>query len=94
MDADRLDEIIKELERDTDPEREIQIWERIAQIYRSFVVENSITDLGCKQAVFTVALGASMGMQAEDFDGLKLLSKEQIERILRRWKPPFAEDVL
>ena len=57
-------------------------------------MENSITDLGCKQAVFTVALGASMGMQAEDFDGLKLLSKEQIERILRRWKPPFAEDVL
>jgi hypothetical protein len=91
---DTLDEIIDDFRRDTDPEREIQLWERIARIYRSFVAENSITDLHVKQEVFSVVLGSSLGMKAKDFYGLKLLSNGQINSILRCWKAPFAQDVM
>ena len=94
-DADTLEGTIEDFGRDTDPEQEIQIWERIAQIYRSFVAENSITELALKQEVFSVVLGVSMGMKVKDFAGnVKLLTKEQIQSILQRWKSPFAQDVL
>lgn len=75
-----LEQTINNFQRDMHPEREIQIWEHIAKVYKSFISENSITDIDTKKEVYSVALIASTGMN--DFKNIKILSKEQVEDIV------------
>lgn len=75
-----LEQTIDNFLQDTNPEREIRIWEKIASAYQSFISENLITDTVIKKEIYWVALSASTG--EDNFSNIKKLNKNQIERIV------------
>ena len=56
-----LEETIDGFQRDTAPEKEIRIWQRIADVYRASITEQSATDLATKKEILSAILRASMG---------------------------------
>jgi hypothetical protein len=74
-----LEETILNFQRDLHPERELEIWEHIARIYKGYEKSNPNLTLLEKRDVLSVLLGLSMGMT--DFDRIKRLSGKQIVNI-------------
>ena len=80
IDSTSLEETMDNFKRDTHPEEELAIWERIASTYQSFLSDNPTTDLAIKREVFAVLLGASMG--ADDWSNIKRLNSDQINHLV------------
>ena len=89
-----LEQTIDGFQRDMHPKNEIKIWEHIASVYQSYILEKAIKDLAIKKEVFSVVLRTSMGMEAKDFNKIKLLNKEQIENIIYNYNPTSLEQII
>ena len=94
VDPDSFEETIEDFQRSRHRERKIRSWEQIADVYQSYISQNSITDLAIKEAVFYVALGGSLGRGAKFYGHGSLLTKVQIEDIVSRCKPVPRQDVM
>ena len=57
-----IEEAVNNFQRDKEPEKELQIWEKITNLYQSFIAENKITDFTQKKDIFRTILGKSMGL--------------------------------
>ena len=79
-----LDEVVDDFRRDAHPEREIAVWERIAQTYTLFLSHNPTADLAVKHDIFSVVLMASLGM--EDWRGIRHLTQDQIQHLVLNYK--------
>jgi hypothetical protein len=84
VDETSLEETIDNFKRDTHPEEELAIWERIANTYRLFLSHNPKTDLTIKKEIFAVLLGASMG--ADDWSNIKKLNSDQINHLVLSYR--------
>ncbi len=80
VDPTSLETAIDNFKRDTRPEEEIAIWERIANIYQQFLSHNPISDPAIRKEVFAVLIGASMG--SEDWSNIKKLNSDQINDLV------------
>jgi hypothetical protein len=79
-----LDEVIDDFKRDEHPEKEIAVWERIANTYRLFLLHNPMSDLAAKHDIFSVLLMASLGEQ--DWSGIQCLTHDQIKHLLLNYQ--------
>lgn len=70
VETSSLEVAVSNFQRDVHPERELAVWENIAEVYQSFISENPIKELSEKRKVFSIILGASMGVT--DFSSIKL----------------------
>ena len=84
VDGTSLEETIDNFKRDTHPEEELAIWERIANAYQLFLSHNPTTDLAIKKEIFAVLLAASMG--ADDWSNIKKLNSDQINRLVLNYR--------
>ena len=94
VDKSSLEQTLDNFQRDMHPESEVKIWEHIASVYQSYVSEKSITDLAIKIEVFSVALQASMGVEAKDLQNIKHLSKDQTENIVYNYSPLTLNQII
>jgi hypothetical protein len=80
-----FEETVRNFQRDMRPEREVEIWERLAAVYLHILREDEIPPDGRKE-VLNLALKASMGsLWTDDNDGLKYTTVtrfEEVERLL------------
>jgi len=75
-----IEEAVSNFQKDMHPEREIEIWERVASKYQDFLTRNSSLNSNERKEVFSVLIGTSMGR--EDFSELKNLSEDQIKYLV------------
>ncbi len=74
-----LEQTIDSFKRDTTPESELVLWERMANTYATYLAHNPTDNPEIKKEIFSVILGVSMGM--DDFNRIKHLTSEQINHI-------------
>lgn len=74
-----IEETILNFQRDLHPERELEIWEHIAKVYKDYEKSNPNITLSEKRDVLSVLLGLSVGMT--EFDRIKNLDGKQIVNI-------------
>jgi hypothetical protein len=79
-DALSLEKTIDGFKRDTNPESELIIWERIASTFHIFLSHNPTADPTVRQEIYSVLLGASMGQ--EDWSSIKHLTKDQVNHLV------------
>jgi hypothetical protein len=79
-----LDEVIDDFKRDLHPEKEVAVWERIANIYQLFLLHNPTGDLAVKHDVFSVLLMTSLGLQ--DWSGIRYLDQDQIRQLVLNYR--------
>jgi hypothetical protein len=84
VDPTPLETAIDNFKRDTHPEEEIAIWERIANTYQLFLSHNPISDPAIRQEVFAVLIGASMG--SKDWSNIKKLNSDQISHLVANYR--------
>lgn len=94
VETSSLAETIDGFQRDAVPENEVKIWERIADVYRAYTTEKSVTDLATKKEVFSVILQASMGVKENELQSVKILTKDQIENIIYNYNPLTLNQIL
>jgi hypothetical protein len=80
VDGSSLEQTLKNFYSESDPESEIQVWEKMAKAYDAYLQENPGLDLDKKGEVFKTVLLASMG--SVDTSQLAL-GREEIERIIQ-----------
>ena len=56
-----LDKTIDDFRRDTHPEREVKVWEKIANAYQSYIKNHSVDSLEIKKEVYRIAFDFSNG---------------------------------
>src|ERR1700724_2724083 len=61
VDGASLAKTIDNFKRDTHPENELVIWERIASTFQMFLSHNPTTDPAMRKDILAVLIGASMG---------------------------------
>ncbi len=79
-----LDEVMDDFKRDAHPEKEIAVWERIANTYKLFLLHNPTDDLPVKHDVFSVLLMTSLGMQ--ELSGIQHLTQGQIAHLVLNYR--------
>ena len=79
-----LDETIDDFRRDAHPEREIAVWEHIADTYAMFLMHNPTADLAIKHDIFSVLLMASLGVS--DWSEIRHLTPDQIRHLVLNYK--------
>jgi hypothetical protein len=84
VDPTSLETAIDNFKRDTHPEEEIAIWERIANTYQLFLLHNAVSDPAIRKEVFAVVIGASMG--SEDWSNIKKLNSDQINYLVATYR--------
>jgi hypothetical protein len=84
VDPTSLETAIDNFKRDTHPEEEIAIWERIANTYQLFLSHNAVSDPAIRKEVFAVVIGASMG--SEDWSNIKKLNSDQINYLVASYQ--------
>jgi hypothetical protein len=84
VDPTPLETAIDNFKRDTHPEEEIAIWERIANTYRLFLSHNPIGDPAIRKEVLAVLIGASMG--SEDWSNITKLNSDQINSLVANYR--------
>jgi hypothetical protein len=84
VDPTSLETTIDNFKRDTHPEQEIAIWERIANTYQLFLSRNPISDPAIRKEVFAVLIGASM--DSEDWSNIKKLHSDQINYLVANYR--------
>jgi len=81
VDTTPLQTSIENFKRDQHPEKELEVWERIAKMYQLFLAHNPTDDLATKTEVYRVLLGASMGV--DDFgEPVHHLTHEQVKHLV------------
>ena len=80
VDAATLQQTIDNFKRDSNPENELVVWERIAGTYQLYLTENPTTDFATRRDVYAVLVGASMG--TDDWSNIKHLNQGQIKRLV------------
>jgi hypothetical protein len=84
VDPTSIETAIDNFKRDTHPEEEIAIWERIANTYHLFLSHNPISDPAIRKEVFAVLIVASMG--SEDWSSIKKLNSDQINYLVGNYR--------
>jgi hypothetical protein len=84
VDPTSLETAIDNFKRDTHPEQEIAIWERIANAYKLFLSHNAVSDPAIRKEVFAVLIGASMDWQ--DWSNIKKLNSDQINSLVANYR--------
>jgi hypothetical protein len=84
VDPTPLETAIDNFKRDTRPEEEIAIWERIASTYQQFLSHNAVSDPAIRKEIFAVLIGASMG--SEDWSNIKKLNGDQINYLVANYR--------
>jgi len=84
FDTVSLEQTIDNFKRDTNPESELVIWERIASTFELYLSHNPTTDLAIRKDIFAVLLSASMGK--EEFENIEHLSDQQIKHLARYYR--------
>jgi hypothetical protein len=84
VDPTSLETAIDNFKRDTHPEEELAICERIANTYQLFISHNPSSDPAIKNEVFAVLIGASMG--SEDWSNIKKLNSDQINYLVANYR--------
>jgi hypothetical protein len=84
VDPTSIETAIDNFKRDTHPEEEIAIWERIANTYQLFLSHNAVSDPAIRKEVFAVLIGASMG--SEDWSNIKKLNNDQINYLVASYR--------
>ena len=84
VDPTPIETAIDNFKRDTHPEQEIAIWERIANTYHLFLSHNPISDPAIGKEVFAVLIGASMG--SEDWSSIEKLNGDQISYLVANYR--------
>jgi hypothetical protein len=79
-----LDETIEDFTRDAHPEREIAVWEHIAQTYAMFLFHNPTTDVAIKHDIFSVLLMTSLDM--DDWSEIRHLTPDQISHLVLNYR--------
>ena len=74
-----LEATIENFRRDMHPEREVEIWERIARSYQDFTTKHAITEFQARSDVFGVLL--TIANCGDDFDHFGTLTAEQINEL-------------
>lgn len=80
VDNTTFEKTVDNFKRDLNPEKELEIWERIASTFQMYLAHNPTNDPEIRKEVFAVVVGASMGM--EDWSNIKRLSQEQIKHLV------------
>ena len=83
VDPTSIETAIDNFKRDTHPEEEIAIWERIANTYQLFLSHNAVSDPAIRKEVFAVLIGASMS--SEDWTNIKNLNSDQIDYLVANY---------
>jgi hypothetical protein len=85
-DVDRasLERTVDNFKRDTNPDGELVIWERIAGTFQVYLSHNPTTDLAVRKDIFAVLIGASMGMERPK--NLTHLRDDQIEHLIANYR--------
>jgi hypothetical protein len=84
VDPTSLETAIDNFKRDTQPEQELAIWERIANTYQLFLSRNPMGDPVIKKEIFAVLIGASMG--SEDWSNIEKLNSDQINYLVANYR--------
>jgi hypothetical protein len=84
VDSTSLETAIDNFKRDTHPEEELAIWERIANTYQVFLSHNPSSDPAIRKEVFAVLIGASMA--SEDWSNIKKLNSDQINYLVANYR--------
>jgi len=71
-----IETTIENFQRDMHPEREVEVWERIARAYKDFITEHTITEFRTRCDVLEVLLTGG-----DDFDHPSALTVEQIAEL-------------
>jgi hypothetical protein len=79
-----LQRTVDSFKRDTNPDTELVIWERIASTFQMYLSHNPTTDLAARKEIFAVLFGASMGM--EERNDLTHLREPQIEHLIANYR--------
>ena len=79
-----LDEVIDDFKRDLHPEKEVAVWEHIADIYQLYLLHNPTDDLAVKHDVFSVLLMTSLGVK--DWSGIQYLDQDQIRHLILNYQ--------
>lgn len=74
-----LEQTVDSFKRDTTPESELVLWERMANTYATYLAHNPTDNPEIKREIFSAILGVSMGM--DDWSRIKHLTSEQINHI-------------
>jgi hypothetical protein len=88
-DADNasLEQTIDNFKRDTHPENELAIWERIASTFQMFLSHNPTADAAIRKDILSVLIGASTGN--EEYPNIKHLSDDQIKHLVANFRGLF-----
>jgi hypothetical protein len=86
FDTVSLEQTIDNFKRDTNPESELVIWERIAGTFQLYLSHNPTTDSAIRKDIFAVLLGASMDIK--EFENIKHLSDQQIKHLVLYYHGP------
>ena len=87
VDGVSLEQTIDNFKRDTHPETELVIWERIASTFQMFLSHDPTTDPAIRKDILAVLIGASMG--TEDHPNIKHLSNDQIKHLVANYRGLF-----
>jgi len=75
---------VDSFQRDTNPERELKIWERIADTYTIYISQNRVEDNQTKKEVFASLLGISMA--GDEYGKIMHLTPEQIKALAYNYR--------
>jgi hypothetical protein len=95
FDAVSLEQTVDNFKRDTNPESELLIWERIASTFQLYLSHNPTTNSAIRKDIFAVLLSTSMG--TKEIENIKHLSDQQIKHLVRYYrapKPSIADEVI
>ena len=81
VETSSLEATIENFQRDMHPEREVEIWERIANVFQTFTTRHAITEFQTRSDVFGVLL--TIANCGDDFDHFGTLTAEQIAELKR-----------
>jgi hypothetical protein len=79
-----LERSIDAFKRDSNPEKELAIWERIASTFQTFLSHNPTSDPAVRKDIFAVLFLASTGV--EEYPNINHLSEQQIEHLVHNYR--------
>jgi hypothetical protein len=84
VDPTSLEGTLDSFKRDTHPDNELVIWERIASTFQIYLSHNPTIDLAVRKEIFAVLVRASMGMEGRK--KLTHLNDRQIEHLIANYR--------
>ena len=84
VDQSSLEHTLENFKRDTNPESELLIWERIANNFQLFLSTIPTADAATRKDILAVLLGASMG--TESWGNIKHLKEDQITQLIHMYR--------